>query len=151
MKPLLAISIGFFLIASFPAQSRHSNKANAELEVIFKKTFPGATDVQWVHYKGYQKAIVRQKGMVTHITYTYGGDMQKTIRYYRSEYLPAYLLAKLYHRYPTADITGITEVFDEAGLAYYINIKKASRYVELKADALGNMIIVNQYRDASGQ
>ena len=151
MKPLLAISISLLLTGSFPAQSRHTNDTDAKLEALFKKTFPGISDVNWIHGRTFRKAIVRQYGIITHITYSTDGELLKTIRYYKNEYLPAYLLTKLFQRYPTADITGITEVFDEGGLYYFINIKKGNRFIELKSNVLGSMTIMNQFIDASGE
>ena len=151
MKPLFAILIGFLLSAGFPAQSRHSNDTDAKLEVLFKKTFPDAVEVKWIQTPAYRQAIVRQDGLTTHITYSYDGQLLKTIRYYKNDHLPAYLLTKLFLRYPTADITGITEVFDEEGLQYFINIRKGKRFLELKSDVLGGMTILNQFSDASGK
>ena len=151
MKPLLAISISLLLTASYPAQSRHTNDTDAKLEALFRKTFPGVVDVNWIHGKTFRKAVVRQYDLITHITYSIDGDLLKTIRYYKNQYLPAYLLTKVFQRYPTADITGITEVFDADGLQYFINIKKGNRFIALKSDVLGSMTIMDQFIDASGR
>ena len=145
MKLLFIISLLF--TGSFPADNvfvRDQVKAN------FDKTFPNANDVTWVkHDNNTVKAVLIQDDIKTHITYNPDGSVNQCLRYYDCKNLPAHIRAKIFEKYPECQIVGVTELFADNALNFYINIKNDSKILELRADPSGDLTKMKSFKDAS--
>lgn len=122
-----------------------------QVRINFEKTFPGVTEVKWVQQENKVKAVVEQAEIKTHITYNADGTVEKCIRYYSCQQLPAHIRARVYEKYPDAKIQGVTETFEDKSMNYYIHLKNEDKFVELHADPSGDLTKIKSFKDASGQ
>lgn len=115
----------------------------------FEKTFPGVSNVVWFKQEDGMKAVIEQGDIKTHITYDSEGKVQKSMRFYPCKHLPAFIRAKVYEKYPSCQVTGVTESFMANDLTYQINITEGDKIVILNSDAVGNLTKVKSFKNAA--
>lgn len=141
-KIFLAVCASIIGLVTFASETTVNEKA---LEV-FAKTFPTIKNVSWADGENFSEAYFVEEGTTNRIRYNKAGEVISTIRYYPADKLPVFLHMKVKNRYPGRQIRCVTELATDAGTCYFISVEDAKSWLQLKADASGNMEVENKYR-----
>jgi len=139
----------FFVLcvtAAIPAFSNDS--ISSKLVRTFNNTFPDAENVTWHSAGGSSEAYFDRGGIKTHIWYDAQGQVTKTRRDYEEKDLCPFMRAKLAKKYGGKKIFGVTEINDENELYYVVVLEDANTWTTVRADAMGYMKVVDQFKKA---
>ena len=122
---------------------------NERLLRYFKEHFPNAKEVVWEEQLDNYIVNFVENDVRTHIVYDREGTFISSIRYYKEQQLPSYLLDILKKHYAGKTVFAVTEQTSEAGVVYFIKMEDAKGWIIVKMDSEGNHGIVERYSKAS--
>ena len=123
-------------------------EVNEKVLKAFQETFTDPKDVNWHEYANYYEVDFRQDEIKTQVRYDADGNITGTTRYYFEKNLPPHILANLKKKYPQRSVYGVTEVYSENDLQYYITMEDDKNWFIVKSNALGNLEQTEKYKKA---
>lgn len=132
MKRILCTLTLALSLISFSSFANEENISPAALE-SFKSAFKTATEVNWSVSENYFKADFSLNGLYVSAFYDGEGKMIALTRNISSLQLPITLQASLKKNYEGYWISGLVEMANEEGTAYYITLENADTKVVLKS------------------
>ena len=119
MKVLLLLVTALLLSSAVRAEL----PVNEKVLKAFNETFRDATQVNWYEAKNLYIVHFIKDAIRYNVTYDLEGKLLVSRRYYQEDRLPAQVLLKVKAHFNGKAITGVTEIFDENGLFYYIALE----------------------------
>lgn len=121
---------------------------NEKVLKAFQETFTNPKDVNWHEYENYYEVDFKQDEIKTQVRYDAEGNITGTTRYYFEKQLPPYILASLKKRYPQRSVYGVTEIYAENDLQYYITMEDEKNWYTVKANPMGNLEQTEKFKKA---
>ncbi len=121
---------------------------NQKVLKAFEETFKDPENVNWHEYENFYQVDFNQNGIKTEVRYDSDGNILGSTRYYFESQLPPHILSKLKKRYPTRSIYGVTEIYANDDLTYYITMQDEKHWYTVKANALGNLDQTDKFKKA---
>ena len=128
-------------------------KIDQKLLRLFNASFPNAKNVTWDELPNSFIISFIDNGVRTRVSYKRDGSLaSNVIRYYEGSLLPEKVSDAIYGKYPINQIFGVTEVTSVSSTGsqteYYLTIENEKSFFTVRADADGNMTIVDRFRKA---
>jgi hypothetical protein len=144
------IIISSLLLAGLLCGSAYSSFANVNQKVLnaFHSIFNRASDVRWTEYKDHYFVSFRMSDEIVEVNFDHSGNVLNSTRYYKAQHLPLNILLNVRNEYPEKIIHSVTEISDEDGMVYLIQLKDAKEYIYLKSDISGNLEISDRFNNA---
>jgi len=141
-KNLLAIA----LIAGVVSLSSFTVKAEINQKVLqsFHAVFAEAKHVKWTEYPDSYYVSFTQNDVLVKANYDKDGNLLNSIRYYKEQRLPLNILYKVKKEYSGRTIDIVTEVSNNDGTAYFVQMKNDKGFIIVKSDESGNTEIVDR-------
>jgi hypothetical protein len=146
MKKYLIVVL--LLVAGFNSNAHTVKNINENLIRTFKETYPNAVQVSWKEYSETYVVYFVQEGIRINLIFKKDGSFVSSLRYYKEDYLPYYLLAKVREKYPEKKFYSVTEISSPNSIEYFIKLQDAKNWITLKVDSDGNMKEVEKFRKA---
>ena len=146
MKKYLIVVL--LLVAGFNSIAHPVKNINENLIRTFKETYPNAVQVSWKEYSETYVVYFVQEGIRVNLIFKKDGSFVSSLRYYKEEYLPYYLLAHVRGKYPEKKLYSVTEISSPNSIEYFIKLEDAKNWITLKVDSDGNMKEVEKFRKA---
>lgn len=144
-KLLFALSM---LLSSMVIFAATPPEINEKVLKAFQETFVNPQDVNWYEYQNYYEVDFKQDEIKTQVRYDADGNITGTTRYYFEKNLPPHILANLKKRYPQRSVYGVTEIFAENDLQYYITMEDDNNWYIVKSNPVGNLDQTEKYKKA---
>ena len=144
------IIISSLLLAGLLCGSAYSSFANVNQKVLnaFHSIFNRASDVRWTEYRDHYFVSFHLNDEIVEVNYDQSGNVLNSTRYYNAQHLPLNIILNLRNEYPEKIIHGVTEISDENGTVYLIQLKDAKEYIYLKSDLSGNLEVTDRFKNA---
>ena len=123
-------------------------EVNEKVLKAFQETFKNPKDVNWHEYENYYEVDFKQDEIKTQVRYDGDGNITGTTRYYFEKQLPPHILSKLKMKYPQRSIYGVTEIYTESDLQYYITMEDEKNWYTVKSSPLGNLEQTEKFKKA---
>jgi len=121
---------------------------NEKVLKAFQETFKDPKDVNWHEYESYYEVDFKHGEIKTQVRYDSDGNITGTTRYYFENQLPPHILSKLKKKYSNRSIYGVTEIFSESDLLYYITMEDDKNWYTVKSNPLGNFEQTDKFKKA---
>jgi hypothetical protein len=130
--------------------SAFSVKADVNQKVLqsFRSVFARATNIKWTEFQDHYYVSFNQNDVLIKANYDLGGNITSSIRYYKEQHLPLYILCKIKKTYSSKTVHIVTEVNDENGTSYFIQLKDEKGWVIIKSDESGNFELADKFSKA---
>lgn len=135
MKTSLFIFLLLYVVTLTAHQDQTPNKS---VDKIFNKAFPDATNVKWFENEDGFIVYFTISPVYYQLNFNHTADIKQSIRYYKAEYLPPYILTRLAQKFPDREIESVTEVQDVTSTNYMIRLVDKEKIIEIKSDANAN-------------
>jgi hypothetical protein len=137
-------------IAGFLTLSVFSAKADVSQKVLqsFHSVFAKATNIKWVEYPDHYYVSFNQNDIMIRVNYDLTGNMMNSIRYYKEQHLPLNILCEVKKSYSSKIIDIVTEVSNQDGVVYFIQLKDDKGWTILKSDETANFTVVDKFNKA---
>jgi hypothetical protein len=140
----------FFLIATgLSSSARPVSNINEKIVRNFKETYPNAIQVSWMEYPETYAVYFVEDGIKVNIIFNKDGSFVSSVRYYKEDYLPYYLLAEIRKRYPAKQVYSVSELTSPGTISYFIKLQDAKTWMTIKLDSEGNIYPVEKFNKAS--
>jgi len=123
-------------------------EVNEKVLKAFQETFTNPKEVNWHEYANYYEVDFKQDEIKTQVRYDADGNITGTTRYYFEQQLPPHILANLKKKYPQRSVYGVTEIYSENDLQYYITMEDEKNWYSVKSNPLGNLEQTEKFRKA---
>jgi hypothetical protein len=147
MKKFLVIL--FFTAAGYGATARPTETINEKIVQYFKEIYPNAIQVSWMEYPETYVVYFAENGMKINIIFNKDGSFVSSVRYYKEEYLPYYLLAEIRQKYPLKKVFSVSELTTPGAISYFIKLEDAKSWLTIKMDSEGTLKVVEKFNKAS--
>lgn len=147
MKKFLAILL--LTAAGFSAMARPGEAINEKIVRNFNEIYPNAIQVSWMEYPETYVVYFVENGMKINIIFNKDGSFVSSVRYYKEEYLPYYLLAEIREKYPLKKVYSVSELTSPGVISYFIKLEDAKSWITIKMDSEGIMNVVEKFNRAS--
>jgi len=146
MKKILFI---LYLAATGPTVSAHPVRdINEKIVRNFKETYPDAVQVSWMEFPETYAVYFVEGGIKVNIIFNKDGSFVSSLRYYKEDYLPYYLLAEIRKKYPLKKVYSITELTSPGTISYFVKLEDAKAWLTIKLDSEGNINVVEKLNKA---
>lgn len=139
----------YFLIAgialSFGFINPNSNASQKVLHV-FNQTFKNAENVNWLTVENTYIATFVQNDIRTSITYDKNGNFLSSKRYYGEANLPFNVLLKVKEKYEGKTIGIVTELLQEDGIIYSINLEDTENLYVIESSSNANLHLRSKFK-----
>src|ERR1035438_1412549 len=121
-------------IAGFLSLSVFSAKADVTQKVLqsFHSVFSQASNIKWVEYPDHYYVSFAQNDILIRASYDMSGNMMSSIRYYKEQHLPLNILCAVKKAYASKMIDIVTEVSNQDGIVYFIQLNDDKGWTILK-------------------
>ena len=135
-KKLLAATclIGILTVSTFSAQA----EINQKVLQSFRAVFAEAKHIKWTEYPDHYYVSFMQNDILVKASYDKDGNLLNSMRYYKEQRLPLNILYKVKRAYPTKTVDIVTEVSDNDGTVYFVQLKDDKGWTVIKSDESGN-------------
>jgi hypothetical protein len=147
MKKFLFIL--FLTATGFSSTARPVLSINEKIVRTFKETYPDALQVSWIEYPETYAVYFVQDGIKVHIIFNKDGSFVSSVRYYKEDYLPYYLLAEIRKKYPLKKVYSVSELTSPGMISYFIRLEDSRTWMTIKLDSEGNIFPVEKFNKAS--
>ncbi len=146
-KSLFAIA----LVCGILSLNATSAKAEISQRTLqsFHSVFAEAKHVKWMEFPDHYLVSFSQNDVLVKASYDRDGNLLNSIRYYKEQRLPLNILCKVKKENPNRNIEIVTEVSNEEGVVYFIQLKDKKGWTILKSDASGNLELTDKFQDAN--
>jgi len=114
----------------------------------FAETFKEPKDVVWHEYENFYEVGFKQGEIKTLVRYDADGNITGTTRYYFESELPPIIVSRLKQKYPDRSVYGVTEIYTESDLSYYVTMEDEKNWYTVKSNALGNLEQTEKFKKA---
>ena len=121
---------------------------NEKVLKAFHETFKDPQNVAWHEYDDYYEVSFKQAEIKTLVRYDSQGNLLGTTRYYSEKELQPFIVSKLKSKYPDRSIYGVTEIFTETTLEYYVTMQDEKRWYTVKSNSVGDLEQVDKFKKA---
>jgi hypothetical protein len=121
---------------------------NEKVLKAFHETFKDPENVAWHEYDDYYEVSFKQAEIKTLVRYDEQGNLLGTTRYYSEKELQPFIVSRLKSKYPDRSIYGVTEIFTETTLEYYVTMQDEKRWYTVKANSVGDLEQVDKFKKA---
>ena len=121
---------------------------NQKVLKAFEATFKNPKDVNWHEYENFYEVDFNQDEIKTEVRYDSDGNILGTTRYYFEKQLPPHIISKLKKKYPDRSVYGVTEIYTETDLTYYITMEDEKSWFTVKANPLGTLEQTEKFKKA---
>jgi hypothetical protein len=121
---------------------------NEKVLKAFQETFTNPQEVNWHEYENYYEVDFKQDEIKTQVRYDADGNITGTTRYYFEKQLPPHILANLKKKYPQRSVYGVTEIYSENDLQYFITMEDEKSWYTVKSNPLGNLEQTEKFKKA---
>jgi len=142
MKKITAVACILFCSLTLVAN------VNPKVLKVFQASFKNPEQVTWHEYETYCEVSFTLDKIKTEIQYDDNANVIRTLRYYSQSQLPPYIFIKLQQRFPDRSVFGVTEIYTESDLLYYIKMEDARKWYTIKSDYLGSFEQVETFNKA---
>jgi len=134
-------------IAGFLSLTAFSAKADINQKVLtsFHSVFSKASNVKWTEYQDHYYVSFKQNDILIKANYDMAGNIMSSIRYYKEQHLPLNILCKIKKLYSSKAVDMITEVNNENGTAYFIQLKDDKGWTIVKSDEAGSFEVTDKF------
>ncbi|HLK30215.1 MAG TPA: hypothetical protein VKT28_16660 [Puia sp.] len=134
-------------IAGFLSFSAFSAKADINQKVLqsFHSVFSKATNIKWTEFQDHYYVSFYQNDILIRANYDLSGNIMNSIRYYKEQHLPLNILCKLKKVYSSKAIEMVTEVSNQDGTAYFIQLKDDKGWTTVKSDESATFEVVDKF------
>jgi hypothetical protein len=136
------------LLASATIFATTPPTVNEKVLKAFEETFKHPSDVVWHEYESFYEVDFKQDDIKTLVRYDADGNITGTTRYYFEKQLPPHIVSKLKKKYPERSVYGVTEIFSESDLTYYVTMEDEKNWYTVKSNALGMLEQTEKFRKA---
>jgi hypothetical protein len=137
-----------FLLSSAVMFAGRPADVNEKVLKAFEETFKNPTDVSWHEFENFYEVNFKENDIKTVVRYDTDGNIIGTTRYYFESGLPPYIASKLKKKYPERSVYGVTEIFSESDLTYYITMQDEKNWYTVKANSVGTLEQTEKFRKA---
>src|SRR6476646_12089677 len=123
-------------------------EVNQQVLKAFEETFKQPKDVVCHEYENFYEVDFKQGEIKTLVRYDSDGNITGTTRYYFESELPPVITSRLKKKYPERSVYGVTEIYTESDLAYYITMDNEKNWYTVKSNALGNLEQSEKFKKA---
>jgi hypothetical protein len=147
MKKFLVIM--YLSAAALSSFARNNLNINEKIVRNFKETYPNAIQVTWMEYPETYSVYFVEDGIKVNIIFNKDGSFVSSVRYYKEDYLPYYLLAEIRKKYPSKKVYSVSELTSPGTITYFIKLEDAKTWVTIKMDSEGNINLVEKLNKQS--
>jgi hypothetical protein len=144
-KLIFAIAMLFGSATMFAATPPDVNK---KVLKAFEETFKDPKDVSWHEYENFYEVDFNQDEIKTEVRYDSDGNILGTTRYYFEKELPPYIISVLKKKYPERSVFGVTEIYTQTDLTYYVTMEDGKNWYTVKANSMGSLEQIDKYKKA---
>ncbi|HEY2720205.1 MAG TPA: hypothetical protein VGI82_00685 [Chitinophagaceae bacterium] len=123
-------------------------EVNQKVLKAFQETFKDPQNVAWHEFTNYYEVDFNQDDIKTEVRYDGEGNIIGTTRYYFEKQLPPHIISKLKKKYPDRSVFGVTEIYSESDLTYYITMEDDKNWFTVKASPLGSLEQTEKFKKA---
>ncbi len=123
-------------------------EVNEKVLKAFQETFKNPKDVNWHEYENYYEVDFKQDEIKTQVRYDSEGNITGTTRYYFENQLPPHILSNIKKKYPQRSVYGVTEIYAENDLQYYITMEDEKNWYTVKSNPVGNLEQTEKFKKA---
>jgi len=123
-------------------------EVNEKVLKAFQETFKNPKDVNWHEYENYYEVDFKQDEIKTQVRYDSEGNITGTTRYYFENQLPPHILSNIKKKYPQRSVYGVTEIYAEKDLQYYITMEDEKNWYTVKSNPVGNLEQTEKFKKA---
>ena len=146
MKKLI---FGFaMLLGSVTLFAATPPEVNQKVLKAFQETFKDPKEVNWHEYENYYEVDFKQDEIKTQVRYDEDGNITGTTRYYFEKQLPPHIISNLKKKYPQRTVYGVTEIYSENDLQYYITMEDEKNWYTIKSNPLGSIEQTEKFKKA---
>jgi hypothetical protein len=124
-------------------------EVNEKVLKAFQETFKNPQDVNWHEYANYYEVEFKQDEIKTQVRYDADGNITGTTRYYFEKQLPPHIISNLKKKFPQRSVYGVTEIYTENDLQYYITMEDEKNWYTVKSNPLGNLEQTEKFKKAA--
>ncbi len=134
-------------IAGFLSLTAFTAKADINQKVLtsFRSVFSKASNVKWTEYQDHYYVSFNQNDILIKANYDMTGNIMSSIRYYKEQHLPLNILCKIKKSYPSKSVDMVTEVSNQDGTAYFIQLKDDKGWTVVKSDETGSFEVTDKF------
>ncbi len=121
---------------------------NQKVLKAFEETFKNPREVNWHEYENFYEVDFKQGDVKTEVRYDSDGNIIGTTRYYFENQLPPHIISKLKKKYPERSVYGVTEIYTETDLVYYITMEDEKSWYTVKSNPLANLEQIEKFKKA---
>jgi len=134
-------------IAGFLSLTAFSAKADINQKVLtsFHSVFSKASNVKWTEYQDHYYVSFNQNDILIKANYDMAGNIMSSIRYYKEQHLPLNILCKIKKLYPSKSVDMVTEVSNQDGTAYFIQLKDNKGWTIVKSDEAASFEVTDKF------
>jgi hypothetical protein len=147
MKKFLFII--YLSAASISSFARATWNINEKIVRNFKEIYPNAVQVSWMEYPETYAVYFVEDGIKVNIIFDKDGGFVSSVRYYKEDYLPYYLLAEIKRKYPSKKVYSVSELTSPGTITYFIKLEDPKTWTTIKMDSEGNMNLVEKLNKPS--
>jgi hypothetical protein len=147
MKKLLFIL--YLSSAALSSSAVTSRNINDKIVRNFKETYPNAIQVSWMEYPETYAVYFVQDGIKVNIIFNKDGSFVSSVRYYKEDFLPYYLLDDIRKKYSSKKVYSVSELTTPGTITYFIKLEDARTWLTIKMDSEGNMNVVEKLNKQS--
>ena len=127
-----------------------SAKADVNQKVLqsFYSVFAKASNIKWMEYQDHYFVSFNQNDILIKANYDAAGNILSAMRYYQEQHLPLNILYSLKKSYPSKAIDIVTEVSNDEGTVYFIQLKDEKGWTVVKSDESADFEIADKFKKA---
>jgi len=114
----------------------------------FEQSFKNVSNASWSQFRDGYEVRFLNNNIDSRITYDSNGTVMSIMRYYTEETLPLIVRAKLQEKYAGKTVFGVTEMWADNHVDYYIVLEDATTWKHVKCSANGDMETIKKYKKA---
>jgi hypothetical protein len=134
-------------LAAFLSLTVFSAKADVSQKVLqsFHSVFSKASNIKWVEYPDHYYVSFNQNDVMIRASYDMAGNLLNSMRYYKEQHLPLNILCEVKKKYASKTIDIVTEVSNQDGIVYLIQLKDDKGWTIVKSDQAANFEVVDKF------
>ena len=121
---------------------------NEKVLKAFEQTFRDPKDVTWHEFTNYYEVDFNEESIKTQVRYDEDGNIIGTTRYYFEEQLPPFIVSQLKKKYPDRSVYGVTEIYNQTDLTYYITMEDGKNWYSVKSNSMGVLEQTDKFKKA---
>ncbi|AHF16133.1 hypothetical protein [Niabella soli] len=135
---LLLSSVGYCAAAGNPLVNDLSLKS-------FNALFKNAHNVVWSAGKDFSDVSFQEDNILMRARFDNGGNLVQTIRYYKEQNLPVFIMQQIKKEYKGCEIYGVTELSRKDAFIYTFSLRDKKHLFVVLTDINGVVLSSKQY------